>query len=95
MYRIVLATLLVVMAVPALAQDAAPRAPRVDLYLGVGNTRTVSGGHASDYHSTGPVVKCGSNLSRRVGLVNVEYLSHSADSRKSRQVEEISSRRAR
>ena len=57
------------MAVPALAQDAAPPPPRFDLYVGIGNARKVGGGHASDYHGTGPVVKCGWNLSRRVGLV--------------------------
>jgi hypothetical protein len=69
MHRIVLTTLLVVMAVPALAQDAAPPTPRFDLYVGVGNVRTVGGGHASDYHSTRPVVKFGWNISRRMGLV--------------------------
>ena len=57
------------MAVPALAQDAAPPTPRIDLYLGIGRTMTVGGGNASDHHSTGPVLKIGWNLSRRVGLV--------------------------
>jgi hypothetical protein len=69
MHRIVLATLLVGMAVPALAQDAAPHTPRFDLYVGIGNTRTVGGGNASDDHNTGPEVKFGWNISRRLGLV--------------------------
>lgn len=85
MHRIVLTTLLVVMAVPALAQDATPPPPRFDLYVGIGHAKKVGGGHASDYHSTGPVVKCGWNISRRVGLVNVECLHHSACSRKAHQ----------
>jgi hypothetical protein len=69
MHRVVLATLFVVMAVSALAQDAAPPAPRFDLYVGIGNVRAIGGSHASDDHGTGPVVRFGWNLSPRVGLV--------------------------
>lgn len=69
MHRLVLAILLVLAATPAVAQDAPPTTPRIDLYLGVGYTWPVGDGTASDHDSTGPVVKLGVNLSRRVGLV--------------------------
>lgn len=69
MHRLVLPILLVLGAVPAVAQDAPPPTPRIDLYLGIGYTWQVGDGTASDYDSTGPVVKLGVNLSPRVGLV--------------------------
>jgi len=69
MHRLVLAILLALVAVPAVAQDAPPPTPRVDLHLGLGYTRWVGEGAGSDDGSTGFVMKWGANLSRRVGIV--------------------------
>ena len=69
MPRLVLAILLVLVAVPAVAQDVPPPTPRVDLHLGLGYTRWVGEGTGSDDGSAGFVMKWGVNLSRRVGIV--------------------------
>ena len=75
---IISAVVLGAAAAPALAQDAAPPppaqdpaspTPRIDLYVGIGRTTTSGGGSPFHLHSTGPQVKFGWNLSRRVGLV--------------------------
>jgi hypothetical protein len=69
MHRLVLAILLVLAAVPAVAQDAPPPTPRVDLHLGLGYTRWVGEGTELDDGRAGLVTKWGVNLSRRFGIV--------------------------
>jgi hypothetical protein len=69
MPRLVLAILLLLAAVPAVAQDAPPPTPRVDLHLGLGYTRWVGEGTQSDDGRAGFVMKWGVNLTRRFGIV--------------------------
>jgi hypothetical protein len=69
MHRLVLAILLLLVAVPAVAQDAPPPTPRVDLHLGLGYTRWVGEGTESDDGRAGFVMKWGVNLTQRVGIV--------------------------
>ncbi len=69
MHRLVLPILLVLGAVPAVAQDAPPPTPRVDLHLGLGYTRWVGEGTESDDGRAGFAMKWGVNLSRRFGIV--------------------------
>ena len=69
MHRLVLAILLVLAAAPAVAQDAPPPTPRVDLHLGLGYTRWVGEGTESDDGRAGLMVKWGVNLTRRLGVV--------------------------
>jgi hypothetical protein len=69
MHRWVLAILLVLAAVPAVAQDAPPTTPRIDLHLGLGYTRWVREDTEFDDGSAGLVTKWGVNLSRRFGVV--------------------------
>jgi hypothetical protein len=56
MHRLVLAILLALVAVPAVAQDAPPPTPRVDLHLGLGYARWVGEGTESDDGSAGFVL---------------------------------------